>query len=189
DTGPAFLYLRFLRRRRSPFARVASALEDMRALVQDEIDLRRGAPSAAQAAGCPVAHDAPGCPAHRVPIGAGADMLDQLLRARRPDGAALTDRQIQIHLCDRVVAGHEPTPVVIAWTCYELCRHPEAMARLVAEIESHPAPRDAAALAELRYLEAVCQESLRLHPPLVFLSRTVAKPIHVAGHDVPPGLG
>src|SRR5678815_4735570 len=116
----------------------------------------------------------------------GTDMLGQLMRARRPDGSALSDREIQVHLSDMVVAGHETTTVAIAWTCYELCRHPGAMARAVAEVDRHPAPHDAAGLAALRYLEAVCNESLRLHPPLVFLSRTVARPICIAGHDVPP---
>jgi cytochrome P450 len=63
------------------------------------------------------------------------------------------------------------------------------MARLVAELDRHPVPRSAAALAELRYLEAVCHESLRLHAPLVFLTRQAAKPITVHGHDVPAGYG
>ncbi|HSR96752.1 MAG TPA: cytochrome P450 [Kofleriaceae bacterium] len=189
DTGPAFLWFRFLRRRRSPFARVARALEDMRTLVQEEIDERRASPpGAAAAAAAPPAAVHAGCPhAHMDPI--GTDMLGQLMRARRPDGSALTDREIQIHLSDMVVAGHETTTVAIAWTCYELCRHPEALARLTAELDAHPAPADAPGLAQLRYLEAVCNESLRLHPPLVFLSRTVARPLCVADHEVPPGVG
>jgi cytochrome P450 len=116
-------------------------------------------------------------------------MLAQLLQARRSDGSALDDREIQVHLADMVVAGHETTAVAIAWTCYELCRHPDAMTRLVAEIDASPAPRDAASLARLPYLEAVCHESLRLHPPLVFLTREVARPLAIAGHDVSPGLG
>jgi cytochrome P450 len=189
DTGPAFLYLRFLRRRGSPFARIAAALEDMRGLVQVEIDERsesRGTDVRGPARPAPAPADVPpGCPfAH-----AAGDMLDQLLRARRPDGSALTDREIQVHLADMVVAGHETTTVAIAWTCYELCRHPDAMARVVDELDGHPPPCDAASLAPLRYLEAACCESLRLHPPLVFLTRKVARPLHVAGHDVPPGVG
>jgi cytochrome P450 len=198
DTGPAFLYLRFLRRRGTPFARIAGALEDMRTLVQDEISDRRASGSAREATrlagpidptALPIGAPA-GCPrAHMDPIGTGQDMLDQLLCARRPDGTALTDREIQVHLSDMVVAGHETTTVAIAWTCYELCRHPAAMARLVAELDSHPAPRDAAGLSKLRYLEAVSNESLRLHPPLVFLSRKVARPLRVADHVVPPGIG
>jgi cytochrome P450 family 110 len=196
DTGPAFLYLRFLRRRGTPFARALDALEEMRRLVQDELDDRRAArdgSSAARAtgAGCPFAQSAAQdrADAHTAPIGSDTDMLDQLMRARRPDGSALSDREIQVHLSDMVVAGHETTTVAIAWTCYELCRHPEVMARVVAEIDRHPAPCDAAALARMRYLEAVCNESLRLHPPLVFLSRTVARPMCVAGYAVPAGMG
>jgi cytochrome P450 len=209
DSGPAFLYLRFLRRRGTPFARSLAALEEMRRLVQDELDHRRagarstngardgtGARSTngarASDARCPFAQSAAPDRAdpHTGPIGAGApDMLDQLMHARRPDGSALSDREIQVHLSDMVVAGHETTTVAIAWTCYELCRHPEVMGRVVAEIDREPAPRDAAALARMRYLEAVCNESLRLHPPLVFLSRTVARPMCVAGHVVPAGVG
>ena len=163
----------------------------MRTLVQEEIDERRASPVSAPAIatdGAAAAAVRAGCPhAHTDPI--GTDMLGQLMRARRPDGSALTDREIQIHLSDMVVAGHETTTVAIAWPCYELCRHPEALARLTAELDTHPAPKDAAGLARLRYLEAVCSESLRLHPPLVFLSRTVARPLCVAEHEVPPGVG
>jgi cytochrome P450 len=159
----------------------------MRTLVQEEIDERRAAPAAA-AVTAAAGTLRTGCPhAHTVPI--GTDMLEQLLRARRPDGSALTDREIQIHLSDMIVAGHETTTVAIAWTCYELCRHPDALARLTAELDSRPPPTDAAGLAQLQYLEAVCNESLRLHPPLVFLSRTVARPLCVAEYEVPPGVG
>lgn len=188
DTGPLFLWFRALRRRRSPFARVAGALEDMRTLVQEEIDERRASPASSAVAATAGAAARAGCPhAHMDPI--GTDMLGQLMRARRPDGSALSDREIQIHLSDMVVAGHETTTVAIAWTCYELCRHPEALARLTAELDGREAPEDAAGLAQLRYLEAVCNESLRLHPPLVFLSRMVARPLCVAEHEVPPGVG
>lgn len=214
DTGPTFLYLRFLRRRFSPFARVASALEEMRGLVQEEIDERTEATRGGGAGGgaamgverrsaeatrggnwaggatdsAPREVERPGCPFAPAP-GAAADMLEQLRQARRPDGTPLTDREIQVHVSDMVVAGHETTTVAIAWACYELCRHPEVMARLVDEIDRHPAPCDAPSLAALRYLEAVCSESLRLHPPLVFLTRQVVRPLTVHGHDVPAGLG
>jgi cytochrome P450 family 110 len=192
DAGPTFLYLRFLRRRFSPFRRAIHALEEMRALVQDEIDARRAAcPAApepaprgraapASGAGCPVA------PGGRASSG---DMLGQLMRARRADGSPLADREIQIHLSDLVVAGHETTTVAISWACDELCRHPAVLARVVDELDRHPVPREAGALADLRYLEAVCHETLRIHPPLVFLTRKVARSIDLAGCQVAPGLG
>lgn len=175
DHGPLFLFLRALRGGRGAFAKVVAALEDMRALVQVEIDSRRAAnENVAANHGCPFS---------------GGDMLDQLLRARRADGAPLSDREIQVHLADMVVAGHETTTVAIAWTCYELCRNPDAMARAVAELDGKPLPRSAAELAALPWLEAVCHESLRLHAPLVFLTRQVARPLVVNGCEVAPGHG
>ncbi len=223
DHGPTFLFVRLLRRRASPFARVIDALEELRGLVQEELELRRRAGRAAarttttpqptpsphaptsrrapptqpptstpQAATSAHAPQAAGCPRGDARRGDGRDMLDQLMQARRADGTALSDREIQVHLADMVVAGHETTTVAIAWACYELCRHPLVMARLVAEldaVDARAAPRSASGLAELRYLEAVCHETLRLHAPLVFLTRQVARPLHVNGYDVPPGYG
>jgi len=169
DAGPVYLYLRVLRKRFSAFAKTLRALDDIKAMIQAELERRRAAPAA-----CPAGH---------------TDMLDQLMRARHADGSPLGDREIQVHLSDMIVAGHETTTVAIAWTIYELCRNPHAMAALRDELDRHGPPRDAATLAPLRYLEAACNEALRLHPPLVFLSRTVARPLHVSGHDVAPGFG
>lgn len=185
--GPTLLYLPWLRRRSKRWARYNQALPEMRSLVQVELDARRGRGDDGD-----------------------ADMLGQLMRARRPDGTPLPDREITIHLADLVIAGHETTTVAVAWACYELCRHPEVMARVVAELDGHklaPATTAAAAgcphaggattvpaidgiaLTALPYLAAVCNETLRLHPPLVFLSREVAKPLVIRGHEVPPGHG
>ena len=204
--GPALLYIPWLRRRSGRWQRIASGVAQMRALVQLEIDARRSRGDARDG-------EPPADALDSRQRGAGPDhhpaaMLGQLLRARHPDGRPLADREIQVHLADLVVAGHETTTVAIAWACYELCRHPAVMARLVAEIDGYragppaaaacphapaaatrPGPVDGAGLAALPYLAAVCHETLRLHPPLVFLTREVARPLTVRGHEVPPGVG
>jgi cytochrome P450 len=185
DTSPAFVFARALRRwggrlgRFGAFERVRDSLEEIRVLVQEEVVQRRAA-DAAGAAG------AAGADAER---GRAPDMLALVMAARRPDGTALSDREIQVHVADLIVAGYETTTVALAWTIDELCRHPAAMARLVAELDAHGAPRDPAGLARLPYLEAVCCEGLRLHPPLAFLSRRVARPLDVHGYTVPAGVG
>ena len=185
--GPILLYLPWLRRRSKRWARMFGAMEDLRQLVQRELDARRRREAAAP----PAADAAPG------------DMLGQLLRARRADGSPVPDREIQVHLADLVVAGHETTTVAVAWACYELARHPRVMARLVDELDAHAAaaapvtcPRTGAvreapamAIAALPYLAAVCTETLRVHPPLVFLTRQVARPLTIRDHEVPPGHG
>jgi cytochrome P450 len=107
------------------------------------------------------------------------------MRVRRPDGTPLPDREICVHLADLVVAGHETTTVAVAWACYELCRHPAVMARVVAELDGS----GAGSPAGFPYLVAVCHETLRVHPPLVFLTREVARPLTIRGHEVPVGRG
>jgi cytochrome P450 len=236
-SSPMFLYARS---RKGRFARVQAGLEELKTLVQGELEVRRAetaaaaaaaaaaatAAAAAAAAAAGTATAAAGCalppdqrtpppPAHaersersersrsapsddaqgeprRSAAGVDArppDMLDLLLRAKHPDGTPLSDREIQVHLSDMIVAGHETTTVAIAWTMYELCRHPGVMARLAADLDTHGPPRDLAALGKLPYLEAVCCEALRLHPPLAFLTRQTAKPLDIHGYDVPPGYG
>jgi cytochrome P450 len=169
DGGPIALYLPLVQRLSPRWKRITRAVAELRALVRDEIAARR-----------------------RTEMGTGAgtgatDMLSQLLRVRTPDGAPLAVREIAVHLADLVIAGHETTTVAVAWTCYELCRHPAVLARLVDELDAHRA-RGGSPPA-LPYLQAVCLESLRVHPPLVLLTREVTRPLSVCGHAVPPGQG
>jgi cytochrome P450 len=171
DSSPLFLYARALRQRFAKFGRVKGGLEELKELVQVELDHRRETLAADPGAAPP------------------NDMLALLVRARRADGAPLSDREIQVHLSDLIVAGHETTTVAIAWTVYELARHPGVLARLAADLELHGAPRDLAGLSRLPYLEAVCCEALRLHPPLAFLTRQTARPLEVRGYEVPAGYG
>ncbi|HVV85642.1 MAG TPA: cytochrome P450, partial [Kofleriaceae bacterium] len=163
--GPTLLYLPWLRRRSRRWARIAGGIAELRELVGHELDLRRRAGSSGGAE--------------------ARDMLGELMTVRRPDGSSLPDREIRVHLADLVVAGHETTAVAFAWACYELCRHPDVLARVVAEVDAQARGNPAG----FRYLQAVCDETLRLHPPLVFLTREVARPLRVRDRVVPPGRG
>lgn len=165
--GPAILYARPLRRRFGgfgPWSRALRVVEDMRAALIAEIARHR--------AGSPTA----------------PDVLDGFLAARYEDGSAMTDLEIRDRLSDLIIGGHETTAAAIAWAFHELCRHPEVMDRLVAEIDASWAGPDPRQLAALPYLEAVCLEALRLHPSVVFLSRQLARPLTLLGHDVPAGM-
>jgi len=122
------------------------------------------------------------------PLPCPGDVVDGLLRARYEDGSPLTDLEIRDRLSDLIIGGHETTAVAIAWALHELCRAPEAMERLVAELDAKWTGPDPAELAALPYLEAVCQETLRLHPSVVFLSRRLAKPLELLGYQLPAGM-
>ena len=57
-----------------------------------------------------------------------------LVAARFEDGAPMDDREIRDQLMTLLLAGHETTATALAWTFDLLARHPDALARLRAEI-------------------------------------------------------
>jgi sterol 14-demethylase len=88
-------------------------------------------------------------------------------------------------------AGHHTTSTTASWCLIELLRHPEVLARVVAEVDDL-AERGGGEVTyhDLRgvpWLEASIKEALRLHPPLVLLLRKAMVDVEVGGHVIPAG--
>lgn len=64
------------------------------------------------------------------------DVLSILLRARYDDGQPISDSHIGDELATFLAAGHETTATTLAWAIERLCRHPELLERLVAEVDA-----------------------------------------------------
>lgn len=108
-----------------------------------------------------------------------SDILGLLLSARYDDGSAPTDAEIGDQLRTLLVAGHETTATSLVWALYHLHRAPEALRKLRAELrEAGDSPAEIAALP---YLDAVCQETLRLRPPVPIVLRRVTEPYELRG--------
>jgi sterol 14-demethylase len=87
-------------------------------------------------------------------------------------------------------AGHHTTSGTAAWTLIELLRHPEIMGDVVDELDTLFADRREVSYQALRAipeLECSIKESLRLHPPLIMLSRIVQEPFRYKGWTVGKG--
>ncbi|MEV0058383.1 cytochrome P450 [Nocardia sp. NPDC050718] len=124
--------------------------------------------------------------AHRRRTGPGSgDLLDLLLATRYDDGSALTDTELCEQLRTLLVAGHETTATTLTWALYHLHREPGLLDRLTAELAT--AGDDPAELAALPLLGAVCQETLRLHPAVPIVLRTLTGPLRWRGVDVAAG--
>jgi cytochrome P450 len=111
----------------------------------------------------------------------GADILGLLLDARYDDGSAMTDDQIRDQLLTILIAGHETTAIALAWALYWLVRHPAVVARLREELEGKSDP------TKVAYLQAVCDETMRLHPIVPDVVRKLNRPMTLGGFDVPSG--
>jgi cytochrome P450 len=108
-----------------------------------------------------------------------ADRRDVLSRLITVDdgGDRLDDTELRDQMVTLLLAGHETTATALAWALYELGRDPGLRRRA----------RRAADEGDDAYLEAVLQESMRLHPVIPMVVRGLSAPATVAGRDLPAG--
>src|SRR5258708_34725822 len=64
------------------------------------------------------------------------DLLSMLLHAQDEDGSRMTDRQLRDEVITLFLAGHETTALALSWTWWLLAQHPQAEAKLHAELNS-----------------------------------------------------
>lgn len=117
----------------------------------------------------------------------GTDLLALLLDTRYEDGNAITDTDLREQLRTLLVAGHETTATALVWALYRLHREPAALARLRDELSGAGTDPDPAELMQLPYLDAVCQETLRLHPPVPIVLRRLTGDFTLRGTPLAAG--
>jgi cytochrome P450 len=83
-------------------------------------------------------------------------------------------------------AGHETTANALTWALYCLSQDPAAQARIEAEVDAVPAGEDFDADA-LPYTKAVMEETMRLFPPVPFLSRQAIAEDRIGRIKIPKG--
>lgn len=116
------------------------------------------------------------------------DVLSLLLSARDENGEGLTDVELHDELMTLLVAGHETTATALAWALYWLHRQPEIRQKLLAEFADVTDATDYTTIAKLPYLNAVCNETLRIYPvAMLALPRRVEKPLQLLGYDLEVG--
>ncbi|NWF70721.1 MAG: cytochrome P450 [Chloroflexi bacterium] len=121
--------------------------------------------------------------ARRATLGATDDLLGALIDAGLDDGL------IRDQLLTMLIAGHDTSTALLAWALHLLGQHPAALERARAEVravfgESLP---DAARIAELRFMDNVLDETLRLYPPIHLSSRVAAADMQFNGYDIAAG--
>jgi cytochrome P450 len=118
----------------------------------------------------------------------GEDVLSLLISARDEAGKPLTDEELRDQLITLLLLGHDTTASALAWAFYWIHRYPKILDQLVDELnglDENPDPMD---IVQLPYLNAVCQETLRIHPiALISQPRVVKESVKIENYQFKSG--
>lgn len=103
-------------------------------------------------------------------------MLDTLLNAERR--GEINEDGICEEVDTFMFAGHDTTSIALTFILFLFAHHPEAQDRILEEIQDVLSSKDKKTLSmsdlnDMKYLDRVIKECLRIYPPVPFISRTV----------------
>lgn len=122
-------------------------------------------------------------------------LLSILLRATDEEsGQRMDEKQLRDEVITLFFAGFETTARSLSWAWYLLTQHPDAQARIQAEVDRVRGARDAASwkpsvaeLYQLAWTRQVIDETLRLYPPTALLARQNSAEDQIGGYTIPAG--
>nr|XP_034343438.1 cytochrome P450 4F6 isoform X3 [Arvicanthis niloticus] len=121
------------------------------------------------------------------------DFIDVLLLAKDEHGKELSDKDIRAEADTFMFGGHDTAASALSWILYNLARHPEYQERCRQEVQEllrdrEPEEIEWNDLAQLPFLTMCIKESLRLHPPVMVISRCCTQDIVLPdGRVIPKG--
>lgn len=111
------------------------------------------------------------------------DMLTHLVQALDDDDL-IRDQMITMF-----IAGHDTSTSLLAWSLYLMGRHPEWLERVTNEVRGvlGAVPPDPENVEQLKTLDQVVKESLRLYPPIHVGNRFAARDVELDGYLIQAG--
>jgi cytochrome P450 len=120
---------------------------------------------------------------NRRAVSAAHDLLQHLI------DAGLDDDRIRDQMLTLLIAGHDTSTALLAWTFYLLGTSPDIYVRLVGELNEAIGanPPGSSPSWQPPLLDHVIKESLRLYPPIHIGNRMVVEDMEFDGNRVPTG--
>ncbi len=167
--GSTLLYIPFLQRDLgswNPWGRLCQLNQEINQLLEAEIQERRQ---------------------HYDP--SGSDVLTLLVQARDEAGQPVPDAELRDDMLTLLAAGQESTASAMAIALHWIHRAPEVREKLLEDLESLNGSQNSSAISRLPYLNAVCQETLRMYPVAAWaFPRVVKKSVELKGYKLDPGI-
>jgi len=117
-------------------------------------------------------------------------LLDLLLSEAARTGSVLSNADLREEVDTILFAGHDTSAAAGAFAIFFLAHSPEVQARLHEEVGAVMGGEEEVTtqhLAQMRYLDAVVKEALRLAPPVPFIIREATENVFIGGYEVPKG--
>jgi len=112
-------------------------------------------------------------------------VLAHWLRLRDAQGQPmLSAAQIRDNLLALLFAGHDSTAVALTWCIYWTHHEPGVLAALLNELHDYAETLDLACLDNTPYLDAVCQEALRINPIAPGVARRLGSDFQLGDYTV-----
>lgn len=116
------------------------------------------------------------------------DILSLLMSARDEQGKSMTEQELRDELMTLLLAGHETTASAMAWGLYWIHNLPQVREKLRQELDSLGESPDPMSIAQLPYLTAVCNETLRINPvAMLTFTRVAQERVELLGYQLEPG--
>ena len=124
----------------------------------------------------------------RAQMAAGTCELDDCLTAMIAEDMNETD--MADHFVTLICAGHDTTAYFSSYMCMLLAQNPEVQEKLYEEIKTTPDEITPDDVIELKYLQKVMQETLRLYSIIPQVTRVSAEEVHIkeANVTIPAGV-
>ncbi|KAL6446209.1 hypothetical protein ACFW04_001080 [Cataglyphis niger] len=115
--------------------------------------------------------------------------LDLLLDQNEKDETPLTDDELRAQVDTFMFAGHDTTAVAITWTLFLLGNNLEHQENVHEELENvfkdSKTPASLKELSQLKYLDRIIKETLRLFPSVPLISRQLTENVKIGDHMLP----
>ena len=116
------------------------------------------------------------------------DILSSLLFTQDESGNLMTDKEVYDAVIALIFAGFETTAAALSWVLFRVHWSSGVKEKLLEEVNSLEKDAEPYEITRSTYVEAVCNETLRINPPAISaFTRTVKKPMKIGGYYLESG--
>jgi cytochrome P450 len=119
----------------------------------------------------------------------GTDILSIMIQIHEEDPERLSERELIGHTTTMFRGGYNPSGMALYWTIFLLGQHPEALKKVLGEIEAEvkgevPTLEE---LGNLHFVEGALKETMRLFPAGTWTARLAIQDFELNSHSFPKG--